>query len=412
MIAKTYNQSALARTVFYLLCLFLVAAHPALAAVDPAYTVEGVDVDMTAKNAVLAREKALEEAQVKAYSMLAERFMSPEEFANFKAPDAQTISMLVQDFEVTNEQLSTTRYKGVYTIRFRPTAFKSQLGAATGQAIPATTPKPVLVLPMLEQAGSVTLWAENNPWMRAWRNLPVDRSMIQPSIVPLGDADDLARIGDSDGLRYDPMRVQDLATKYKADDVAILLASVASGADGRGQLIVNIYSNGFEGPRFVQKMTLDSLPDETDDALYTRAATRVRFMLRESWKANAAYVPPAVAPTTSSPAPGASIASQQPQAQPPSAPVPYTRPALGPVQVFPARAVFSSAQEWVRMKNALDKSYGMNSVMIRALKPREAFLELRFAGNATALQSALQPSGLMMRAGYNGAPIELYFGGR
>ena len=409
MTAKIYNQSALARTVFYALFLVLALCHPARAAVDPAYTVEEVEVDVTAKNAVLAREKALEEAQVKAYTTLAERFLPPEEFAVFKAPDAQTVSLLVQDFEVTNEQLSTTRYKGTYTIRFRPTAFKSQIGAATGTAIPATLPKPVLVLPMKEESGAVALWSDNNPWMRAWRNLPSDRSMMQPTVLPLGDADDLARLGDNDGLRYDPVKVQDLATKYNADDVAVLLASASATPDGRSQLIVNMYSNGFEGPRFVQKVTFDRLPAETDEALYTRAATRLKFMLRENWKANAAYIPPAAPPTTPAPAPQGGTAPMQVA---PSAPVPYTRPALGPAQVFAARAIFASAQEWVRMKNTLDKAYGMQSVMIRALKPREAYLELRFAGNAAALQSALQPSGIMMRAGYNGAPIELYFGGR
>lgn len=414
MAAPVYKQSVSIRTAFYMLvaALFLMIA-PAQGA-DPAYTVEGVEVDVTSKNAVMAREEALGEAQVQAYKTLAERFLSPSEMQNFVPPDADTISLLVQDFEVTNEQLSATRYKGTYTIRFRPTAFQSRM-AAQGQDVSGGIPKPVLVLPIFEQRGATSLWAETNPWMAAWRDLPSDRSMRQPTTLPLGDAQDMAYIGDADGLKYDTMNVQQLAIRYGAEDVAVLLASAAPTASAQGQLIVNIYSNGFEGPRFVQKLTFDQLPGETDAALMTRAATRVKFMLAENWKANAAYFPsvnaapaapsPTQAPSSVYPSPyGAATAPRQP------APVPYTRPALGPSQTYLAAARFSSAQEWVRMKNILDKTYGMQSVMVRGLKPREAVLELHYAGNATALQTSLLNSGIMMRVGQGGGvPMELYF---
>lgn len=95
-------------------CLAFTA--PALAQ----YTVEGVEVDVTAANAVKAREEALKQAQVKAFEQLARTTLGEDGMASYTMPDADTVMALVQDFEVTNEQLSARRYKGTFTVRFRP----------------------------------------------------------------------------------------------------------------------------------------------------------------------------------------------------------------------------------------------------------------------------------------------------
>ena len=406
MTDPVYKQFCVFRTALYALATLVFLLNPTVshAAANPAYTVEGVEVDVTAKNAVMAREKAMEEAQVKAYSMLAERFLSPEELKTFVAPDPITISSLVQDFEVTNEQLSKTRYKGIYTVRFRPNAMKSQM-ASQGKTYSDVAKKPVLVLPFMDQGTTTSLWIETNPWMQAWRNLPSDKSMLQPTVLPLGDAADIAQVGDGEGLQYDPVRVQELATRYNADDVAILLASTEPTQTQQGRLVINIYNNGFEGPAFVQKVTFDQLPNEEASALYTRAAMKIKGILRENWKANAAYNP-AIAPAQTTTV--TTTTYGQPQTAP--APVPYTRLALGPSQTYTAQAKFASVQDWVRMKNTLDRIYGMQAVVIKTLKPREALLDIRFAGNVNNLQLALQNAGIMMRAGYGGAPLELYLG--
>jgi hypothetical protein len=93
-----------------------------------------------------------------------------------------------------------------------------------------------------------------------------------------------------------------------------------------------------------------------------------------------------------------------------NAPIPYTRPALGPSQTYAAHAKFASVQDWVRMKSTLDRVYGVQAVMIKTLKPREAQLDIRYAGPVNNLQLALQNAGIMMRARQDGA-VELYIGG-
>jgi hypothetical protein len=405
MAAPIYKQFAATRTAFYLLAALLFLLFPAMsmAAANPAYTVEGVEVDVTAENAVKAREKALDEAQVKAYQMLAERFLGPDELKTFKMPDPITISSVVQDYEVTNEQLSMTRYKGVFTVRFRPNAMKTQM-ASQGKTYSDVQKKPVLVLPFYQVGGSTTLWSETNPFMRAWRAMPGDKTMLNPTVLPLGDANDMAEVNDSDALQYDPMEAQKLANRYGADDIAVLVASSEPTSTVEGRLTVNIYNNGFEGPVFVQKVSIDQLPNEPEDALFARAALKIKGLLRTNWKANAAYVAGPAPATTTTTVTTTTYGQPNPQA---AAQIPYTRQALGASKSYGAHARFASVQDWVRLKNTLDRVYGVQAVIIKSLKPREAVMDIRYAGEASALQLALQNAGIIMRASPGGG-LELY----
>lgn len=396
MARPIYKQSALARTVFYVAvaAFFMVFSPSSRAETNPAYTVEGVEVDVVAENAVKAREKAVDEAQVKAYKMLAERLLGEEAMKTFVVPDAMAVSTLVQDFEVTKEQLSKKRYKGTYTVRFRPNAMKTSM-ATKGISYSDEPKKPVLVLPFYQVGGQTVLWSDTNPWMEAWRKF----SSVTNAVLPLGDANDMAQVSDTDGLQYDPVQVQDLASRYGADDIAIVLASPEPNST-QGRLVVNIYNNGFEGPQFVQKVEIEQQEGEDEATMFQRAAGKVRAILGDNWKANAAYTPTTTTTVTTTTTYG------QPQAQQ-TAPIPYTRTALGPSRQYPARARFTSVQDWVRMKNTLDRLYGMQAVMIKSLKSREALLDIRYAGDATALQIALQNAGIMMRGAPDGT-IELY----
>lgn len=91
---------------------------PAPAVPNP-LVVTDVVVDKEAANAVVAREQAMADSRRAAFMKLAERNMSPEAFKSYKPPKDSDIAMLVQDFEVQDEQMSATRYVGTFTVRFR-----------------------------------------------------------------------------------------------------------------------------------------------------------------------------------------------------------------------------------------------------------------------------------------------------
>ena len=83
------------------------------------WEVSGIKVDQTAENAVVARTKAMAEAKRQAFQKLVERNLPADEVSGFKMPDDKTISSVVQDFEIEDEQISANRYVANFTVRFK-----------------------------------------------------------------------------------------------------------------------------------------------------------------------------------------------------------------------------------------------------------------------------------------------------
>jgi hypothetical protein len=247
------------RTVFCLAFLAIIAS-PAMAQ-DTAslYIVQNINVDISAANALKAREQAFEQAQVKAFEELAGRLLEETVFATFKAPPAQTISMMIQDFEVNEEKIASKRYSGTYIFRFRRSTVDKYLSIQA--------PPPQMNAPMAE--GS----------------MPQDGTMPATPAVP-------------ENSQY----------PYQAQE----------------------------------------------------------------------YTPP------------------------PSAPSSYAYGVQPPMngaaqQSYSARVVFSSLAEWTSVQRALARVYGLNDIVLKALSPREAYIDLVFQGDVQRLQMALAQAGLALR---------------
>jgi len=424
MTHQSYKTFTSARIVFYVLFLMGLAlgmmpmmAYAASGAPNPLYTIEGVEVDVTATSAVEAREKALLEAQVKAYQTLAERVLDADALAGFTLPSADEISYLVQDFEVTNEQLSRVRYKGIFTIRFRPNALKSDM-ASRGKRVDDVARKPVVVLPFFERDGRLLLWSDPNPWMQAWRSIPSTTQNLRHVTIPLGDSPDVSAIGDDDLTTYDPMQLQSLAARYGADDVAFAVAGFDPQSQGQS-LTIDLYSHGFMGARLVDRQNLVRRVGESDPAFLSRAAMDLAGVLKQNWKEGStsegtaarqagltdydqAYYPPSSQDTRT-----ASV-TKPPQLQP----LPYaTSNAGGAGQVYPVMARFGSVRDWVQIKSTLERTPGVQAVFVKTLSARAAQIDIRFAGSIGGLQSSLHHQGISLREGYSGQPMDLMLNG-
>src|ERR1700761_2623595 len=82
-------------------------------------TIENVPVDVTAKNAAAARDSAIAVAQSKAFDQLIKQIVAnPADQARLH-PGQEQIESFVKDFGVDNERVSTVRYIGLYSVRFR-----------------------------------------------------------------------------------------------------------------------------------------------------------------------------------------------------------------------------------------------------------------------------------------------------
>lgn len=210
----------------------LPAPQPAVAAENPAaveadpLTVTDVIIDKTAKNAVVARNEAIAEAQHLAFQKWAERSMPAEDFKAFQMPDDAAISAAVADFEIKSEQLSTTRYVGNFTVRFRKEA-AALIGKEINTTAAASTTESMLVLPYFEDnTGKATLWSDPNPWRQIWQSPQPNRS--EDSVkweVPLGDVNDVAFGSDAAIWNGDYTVLDKLQTHYNAQQIVIPVVS-------------------------------------------------------------------------------------------------------------------------------------------------------------------------------------------
>ena len=360
------------RTVFctafavFVSILLLTSPLPAVAQ-GISYVVEDIEVDVTADNAVAAREQAFEEAQVKGYKILAERFLSAGEMENFEAPDINTVSVLVQDYEVTNEKLSAVRYKGTYKIRYSDKAFSGRASNYQRNASAVQRPK-ILILPFYDIGGRSVLW-QANPFMEAWGRAR-SKNILGRAIVPIGDIEDISQIRDEQASDYDPSRLNSMRLRYQAKEAVILIASPEIMTDGRQDILVRIYNAKPYGPELARQVSVRSYPGEGQDQLYNRVIAEVAKNIQLDLTRKTAVQ-------------RAGTVLQE--------------PLTGSVTSMSAQLSFNSVREWVETKRSLERAYGVKLVQVKSLSPRRAVLEIKFQGSLQNFRNALQFVGVGLK---------------
>ncbi len=114
------------RTIGFLIAAAATLIAPAVFA-ETYLTIENVPVDVTAKNAAAARDSAITVAQSKAFDQLIKQVVAnPVEQARLHPGQGQ-IESFVKDFGVDNERVSTVRYIGLYSVRFKASLINKYL---------------------------------------------------------------------------------------------------------------------------------------------------------------------------------------------------------------------------------------------------------------------------------------------
>jgi hypothetical protein len=262
------------------LCVGLFLAPASRAEDTGMIAVRGIDVDVTAGNAVDAREKAVLQGQRKGLRQ-ALLMLAPSANVDQMPPlsDSQ-ITDLVADYDVESEQTSTVRYSGKLTFRYRLdglTALLQQNGIGA-----ATTPSPpVLLLPVMVSGGKNILWEDGNAWRAAWASHPPSTGLV-PIMLPKGDAADTAAITADQAASGDMTKIQALAAHYGVGDVAvaILRSDPASQA-----LAINVVRYSIAGPSggFQDQLTPPAGSTTTPDTLYAAAIDRIADHFQQDW---------------------------------------------------------------------------------------------------------------------------------
>ncbi len=257
------------------LALLVATSLPARAE-DDTFTVSGVHEDVTAANALAARDQAQAAGQAKAFAALMDRV------AGGKVPhlSASEITDLVIGFEVANERTSTVRYAADYTFHFNPAAVRRLLEGSSVAIIAAPSEKPVVVLPVFISGDRAVLWDDPNPWRDAWGENATSQNVL-PVVVPVGDLPDVAAIDAPKAIAGDRAALKAISSRYQNDDVLVVQGKFGSEP---GRFEINVVRYPQSGPAQTTSLLTAAKPGETEAQQLARSVAYVAAQIGHAWK--------------------------------------------------------------------------------------------------------------------------------
>ena len=293
----------------------VMSGTPSAAPADP-YSVTGVTVDVTASSAAEARDKAISEAQHKAFEALFKRLVVDS--ANRVVPlvAESDLQRMIQGFEIEQERGSAVRYVASMAFKFRGkavTTYLSSLGlrvrdvapvnaaapAALGAAVAApavaaapVAAKPVLVLPLAQGAAAALLWEERTPWRTAWEDYAAV-SAAGKLRVPAGELNDIADIGAREAVGGDPASMVKIAGHYGAGLVVVAALAGADRLDtaAGAQVVISRYGADGQPAAPVETVAVQGALGEAVPGFLTRVVTAVADRIAATAAATPTDVP-------------------------------------------------------------------------------------------------------------------------
>ncbi len=186
------------------------------------WTETGISVDVTAENAVAARQKGIEAGQREALRRLLVRLVPPEERARLPAVQSLPIARYVRSYEIAEEKVAPDRWLATLNVTFDPDEVGALL-SGRGVAMLQPTVAPVLLLvPAERRAGELLLWAREEPWWQALERVAAGERALR-LVLPLADLTDLATLPPAAVEAGDRTPLDRLAARYGAADAVVVL---------------------------------------------------------------------------------------------------------------------------------------------------------------------------------------------
>ena len=350
------------------LCLALgLMAGPAQADDDTPYTVSKIAVDVTAKNAVAAKAKAMADAQKRGIDTVLRRVV-PFSFSA-KLPDLQPqqVETLVNGMAIRKEQYSTTRYIATLDVIFNEQGVKELL---TSLGIPTSEERApmISVLPLVIDGNKVK--SVNEPWRQAWLDLDLTHGLTPANVLqprPELEAGMVRAVLAGDAGAF--------AAVQRDYGSAPLIIAVGQKVEG-GRFVTRLA--GTDGVGRINYGRSDKLAGTAPKAAQD-AASFAYAVLENRWKATRAAPDPVAAPV-----------NYEEGGTPP----PQAAPQQGePGRLVTAVVVFAGLKEWQQIRGRLAQVPGLQRLEVNSLSARTASITFDYAGSLGHLQQVLGQSG-------------------
>jgi len=361
LVSAIIGNQAIGRPVGVLLLLLgmILRTGPGLAEDQREGFSATVKVDATADSVAAARELARVDGQRRALVLVIDRLSGSTDSTKLPKLDDNTVTDMVESFEVANERMSAVRYLADYTFHFRPSKVRRLVHSAdTAPAEANSRPavdeggsKPVIVLPVYKDSARTVLWDDPNAWREAWGQRSAGSGLIRLT-VPLGDASDLAIIDAGRAEAGNPDALTAIAQQNGGDEAIVALATARRAGDKVVGLDLSIkrYRSGHLAD--THGTTLDANPGENADDFLKRAADTIAREIASSSKKSA----------------GPSSDQQA---------------SLG------ASVAIGSIGEWVRVRDRLASVPAIRKVDLLSLNRHEAKIQIKYVGSSEQLRSSL-----------------------
>ena len=352
----------LAATLTGLIC------GPARAA-DSLYTVAKISVDVTAKDAVAAREMGMAEAEQRAVMTVLKRIVPTSAYSSLPEISKDDIETLVNGVSIRSEKNSTTRYLAVLDISLNEQALQQFLQDQNISFSEARAPS-ISILPLMLDGGSVKSEGAEG-WREAWEDLDLSHSVTPATILrprPDLDAGTVKAV-----LAGDPPALASMQEDYNYGQLVI-----AVGELDHGQFVTRLAGTDAVGP-----ITFEQSDKLTGDAkTAARNAAGIAFgVLENRWKMSQEGEAPA---TEVKHEEGAGTGAETEGKS--------NEPAEVPRNVV-AEVEFSGLKDWQDIRGRLMNIAGIQGLEVNSLSARAASITFDYAGSLGKLQTELGQNG-------------------
>ena len=354
-----------------LLLALLVCLTGAAEGADSPYDVAKISVDITAQDAVAARDMGMAEAQMRAVKTVIERLTPVSVQSQLPELSNDDVEAMVNGVSIRKEQNSTTRYIATLDVSVSQQAIKQFL---QDQGIPYSEERapPISVLPVVIAADGVKSEREEG-WWQAWEDLDLSHSMTPATVLrPRRDLDvttiRAVLAGDA----------QALATMQGDYGYGPLVIAVGEGANGT--FITRLA--GADSVGAINFGRSDTIGGDAKTAAREAAVTAFAI-IENRWKVSRSGEVPATAVNY---APGTEPAPGTAGEGAPPAEVP--RNVLAQVQ-------FSGLKDWQDIRGRLMNVAGIQALEVNSLSARAASITFDYAGSLGRLQKELDQNGFV-----------------
>lgn len=316
------------------------------------YQVSGISVAAELNSANEAREVALANGQVEAFWQLMRKMAVPSELQKIPVLSQDEVVNLVQNVSIADEKTTATKYMATISVRFKA---KETQDFLTENQVPflIQAPPSYVVIPVFKRGSQILLLEEDNPVFAFLKQMRRDNPLFETA-VPTGDGEEALLV---QGLwdSWAEEGWEPLLKKYNAERVLFFAVEQAGPTITVRTWTIPTDKEALERREFQVMVPSGDIPGALP-RLWRQSLTEIE----EAWRH--ARTNDLTTPST-----------------------------------FWVSVPIETIQEWQSIYKDLLKAGFLNGVEVRAFRPRQVLVALRYKGAGAQLDAALRGIGMRVR---------------